>query len=102
MACRLQAWTSMVPKGAKKTPVSEGQRHIATKWLRSCIRSEGKKYTGVFSSENSSASTGKKQVWCIPKSLFSREKRRDREGKYIYTKEASRCLWGTPSRSIGV
>ena len=25
-----------------------------------------------------------------------------KEGKYIYTKEPSRCLWGTPSRSIGV
>ena len=47
--------------------------------------SEGKKvYTkGVFSSENSSASTDKKEVWCIPKSLFSREKER----KYIYTKD---------------
>ena len=39
-----------------------------------------------------------KEVWCILKSLFSREK----EGKYIYTKEPSRRLWGTPSRSIGV
>ena len=60
----------------------------------------GKKvYTkGVFSSENSSATTGKKEVWCIPKTLFSREK----EGKYVYTKAPSRCLWGTPSRSIGV
>ena len=52
----------------------------------------------VFSLENSSSSIGKKEVWCILKSLFSREK----EGKYIYTKEASGCLWGTPSRSIGV
>ena len=25
-----------------------------------------------------------------------------KEGKYIYTKEASRCLWWTPSRSVGV
>ena len=60
----------------------------------------GKKvYTkGVFSSENSSASTGKKGVLVYTKSLFSREK----EGKYIYTKEASRGLWGTPSRSVGV
>ena len=40
----------------------------------------------------------KKEVWCIPKSLFSREK----EGKYIYTKEPWRWLLGTPSRSIGV
>ena len=40
--------------------------------------SEGKKEhtKGVFSSENSSASTGKKEVWFIPKSLFSREKER--------------------------
>ena len=35
---------------------------------------------GVFSSENSSASTGKKEVWCMPKSLFSR----GHEGVYIY------------------
>ena len=76
-------------------------------WFESCdLRSRcepifgGKKvYTkGVFSSENSSASTGKKEVWCIPKSLFSREK----GGKYIYTKEPSRWLLGSPSRSIGV
>ena len=53
---------------------------------------------GVLSSENSNASTGTKEVWCIPKSFFSREK----EGKYIYTKEPSRWLLGTPSRSIGV
>ena len=26
---------------------------------------------GVFSTENASASTGRKEVWCIPKSLFS-------------------------------
>ena len=60
----------------------------------------GKKvYTkGVFSSENLSASTGKKEVWCIPKSLFSR----DKGGKYIYTKEPLRWLLGTPSRSVGV
>ena len=73
---------------------------------------------GVFRSENSSASTGKREVWCIPKSLFSREKR----GKHIHTKEPSRgvcvcvcmCVWvwmcvcvcvgggGTPSHGIGV
>ena len=43
---------------------------------------------------------GKKgsQVWCIPKDCFQGKK----EGKYIYTKEPSRCLRGTPSRSIGV
>ena len=65
-----------------------------------CVSFGGKKvYTkAVFSSYNSSASTGKKQVWCKPKTLFSGEK----EAKYIYTKEASRCSWGTPSRSIGV
>ena len=35
-----------------------------------------KVYTkGVFSSENSSASTGKIEAWCIPKTLF-----RDRKG----------------------
>ena len=49
----------------------------------------GEVYTkGVFSSENSSAPTGKNS--------------REKEGKYIYTKEPSRCLWGTPSCSIGV
>ena len=31
----------------------------------------------VLSSENSGASTGKKEVWCIPKSLFSRERRKN-------------------------
>ena len=42
-----------------------------------CIIGGKKVYTkGVFSSENSSASTGKREVWCIPKSLFSREKGR--------------------------
>ena len=30
---------------------------------------------GVFSSENSTVSTGKKEVWCLLKSLFSREKK---------------------------
>ena len=46
--------------------------------------SEGKKvYTkGVFSSENSSASTGKKEAWCMPKSLFWRENFKRREKTY--------------------
>ena len=39
---------------------------------------------GVFRSENSSASTGKKQVWCIPKSLFSREKTGQRRKIHIH------------------
>ena len=53
----------------------------------------GKKvYTkGVFSSENSSASTGKKEVWCIPKSLFSREK----EGN-TYTPKSLQGVCGDP------
>ena len=62
--------------------------------------SEGKNvYTkGVFSSENQSASTGKKQVWCITKKLVFKGK----EGNNIYTKEPPRRLWGSPSRCIGV
>ena len=71
--------TGRVPRG------SAGGRRFINR------REKGIHHKGVFSSENSSASTGKKEVWCIPKSLFSREK----EGKYIYTKEPSRCLWGT-------
>ena len=53
----------------------------------------------VFSAMKTEVSQqAKKEVWCIPKSSFSREK----EGKYIYTKELSRWLLRTPSRSIGV
>ena len=56
-------------------------------------RREKKVYTkGVYSSENSSESASKKQVWCIPKSLFSRGK----DGNYMDTKEASRCFVGDP------
>ena len=40
---------------------------------------------GVFSSENSSTSTGRKEVWYIPKSLFQGEKKET----HIYTKEPS-------------
>ena len=43
-----------------------------------------------FSSENSSASTGKKEVWCIPKSLFSREKK----GKTHIRQRASQVFVG--------
>ena len=39
-----------------------------------------------------------KEVWCIPKCLFLRERR----GTYIHTKEASRCARGTSSDSVGV
>ena len=58
--------------------------------------SEGKNvYTkGVFSSENSSASTGKKEVWCIPKSLFSREKKE----RKTYTPKSLQGVCGGPLR----
>ena len=50
-----------------------------------CVCSEGKICTkGVFSSENTFASTGKKQVWCVPKSLFSREKEGQRRRTHIH------------------
>ena len=54
----------------------------------------GKKvYTkGVFSSENPSVSTVKKEFWCIPKSLFSREKRR----KIHIRQRAFKVFVGTP------
>ena len=55
-----------------------------------------KVYTkGVFSSENSSASTSKKEVWCIPKSLFSREKK---ENTYT-AKSLQGGRWG-PLRAV--
>ena len=61
--------------------------------------SEGMKYTPkVFSALKTQVPQQEKKVLCKPTSLFSREK----EGNYIYTKEPSRCLWGTLSRSISV
>ena len=55
-----------------------------------------KAYTkGVFSSENSSASTGKTEVWCIPKSLFSREKK-----EKTYTPKSLPGVCGGPLRRV--
>ena len=58
----------------------------------------GKKvYTkGVFSSENPSASTGKNEVWCVPKSLSSREK----EKEYTYTPKSLQGVCGGPLRAV--
>ena len=53
-----------------------------------------KKPKGVFSSENTNASTGKKEVWCIPKSLLSREKK----GK-TYTPKSLPGVCGRPLRT---
>ena len=80
--------TSKCPRSVRDTFLTLGGQKVYTK--------------GVFSSENSSASTGKNRFGVYTKKLVFKGKRRDREGKYIYTKEASRCLWGTPSHSIGV
>ena len=57
----------------------------------------GKKFftKGVFSSENSSASTGKREVWCIPKSLFSREKEEN-----TYTPKSLQGVCGGPLRAV--
>ena len=66
--------------------------------LCACIESsEGKKvYTkGVFSSENASASTGNKEVWCIPKSSFSREKKEN-----TYTPKSLQGVFGGPLRAV--
>ena len=49
----------------------------------------------VFSSENSSSSTGKREVWCIPKSLFSREKKEN-----TYTPKRLQGVCGGPLRGV--
>ena len=55
-----------------------------------------KVYTkGVLSSENSSPLTGKKEVWCIPKSLFSREKKEN-----AYTPKSLQGVCGGPLRAV--
>ena len=61
--------------GAHRVPGSELSEFLSASYLCAIANSKG-----VFSSENSSASTGKKEVWFIPKSSFSRE---EKEKDYI-------------------
>ena len=72
-------WLALCPS-LKKVPTRVIARALTVKlgWVLEPLRFGGEKvYTKVvFSSENSSSSIGQKEVWCIPKSLFSREKRR--------------------------
>ena len=67
--------------------------------LRFCAAKIGgiKIYTkGVFSSENSSASTGKKEVWCIPKKLVFKGKRKEN----TYTPKSLQGACGGPLRAV--
>ena len=64
------------------------------------ISSEGKKYTPkLFSALKIQVSQqAKNRFGVYQKAGFNGEKR----GKYIYTKEASRCLWGTRLRRFSL
>ena len=77
--------------------VHEHSSHIiARKQLTS--RSEGK----VFSAPKTQLPQQAEKRFGVYQKACFRLSSRLTEGNYIYTKEPLRCLWGTPSCSIGV
>ena len=93
------------PLGGLKRSHLECRGLTAQQW---CKESEGKNvYTkGVLSSENSSASTSKREVWCIPKRLHSKGKRKKKKEReiyiYIYTPKSLQGTLGSSGPATGV
>ena len=76
--------------------------NLAANWLHqnphACYRREKSIHQRCFQLWKLKCLNRQKRGLVYTKKLGFKKK----EGKYISTKEPSRCLWGTPSRSIGV